>query len=433
MSETGNTGPEAAKEPRPVEKGQNGLTSEDRRRIASVDSVLRDALDLKTWWDGADARWRAGEERKAYRESFDLIATHNRPDKSIGFFDETEVGDRKMAVMGNVQEQFYDRPKSSTTAVDMRKQMQEFVLRYFMRISDYSEPIAFPEYKGEPVPTLLRPFSFCPSDEVENQGFGYELAYYKKPGESAGKFGDENKYAIIDLREIGTTYEWIVVKVAIYDFKFEIAPFGTSAPFATVPMGEASYLVISEEFVRNEEKPGGDLIGSYGYGYGFLPSLEESVVAYGPGEFEAAFQIIHFNVKNTGEVMSRMAFVSNRPKKVVDLSLDPVHWGLRAAELMSFGMASAVAAPFRALWREVPQLPGVDLAQLYITGANALSLGLAEKQLCVSKKQLEKIFLVKHFIQHYKVIAGSLVTWRMIPDWADPGALPDWVRSGVSA
>jgi hypothetical protein len=58
---------------------------------------------------------------------------------------------------------------------------------------------------------------------------------------------------------------------------------------------------------------------------------------------------------------------------------------------------------------------------------------LAAKDLCISKEQLEKDFLVQHFRQHYQMIVGSLTTWRRIPDWLDATSLPDWVRSGVSS
>jgi hypothetical protein len=37
---------------------------------------------------------------------------------------------------------------------------------------------------------------------------------------------------------------------------------------------------------------------------------------------------------------------------------------------------------------------------------------------------------VRHFLQHYQTIVGSLLTWRSIADWCDEAALPEWVRRG---
>ena len=126
--------------------------------------------------------------------------------------------------------------------------------------------------------------------------------------------------------------------------------------------------------------------------------------------------------------------MANRPRKVTNVSLDPFKWGLNVTEMVSFGMLSGMLGPIRNAYRQMPQMPGVDLAQLYVQFANMVSAGAAERRLCISKKQLEKIFLVKHFAQHYNVVAGALVTWRMIPDWFehDDYQLPEWVKSGVS-
>jgi hypothetical protein len=424
-------------------ESSKALTEEDRQRLDHVDQVLADARDLKAWWDATDSA-------KAYRETFALAATHNRPDSSFGFFDEATVGGEKMAVMGNVQEQFFDRPKipaeagagagkAEKAAVEWtRRQVEEFVLRYFMRVSDFSTPRAFPDDEGDPPPAFLRPFSLCPETGEERKGFGFELAYFKKPGEKPGKFADEGKYAIVDLREIGEgkKYEWIVVKVDIFDFKAEAAPFGHEYPFGTVPLTEESYLVLAADFITQETyaAPRDGLVGRYGFGYGFLRDLDESVLGYGPGRFDAGFQLIDFHVRDDGEIRSRLAFVANRPRKVTNVSLDPFKWGLNVTDMISFGMLSGMLGPIRSAYRQLPQMPGVDLAQLYVQFANMLSAGAAERRLCISKKQLEKIFLVKHFAQHYNVVAGALVTWRMIPDWFehDGYQLPDWVKSGVS-
>ena len=420
----------------PAEPASTDLSPEDRQLLEGVDKALADALDLKRWWEGVDAA-------DTYEDRFKLSATHNRPDASYGFFGLAEVGGAPMSVMGNVQEQFYDHPKTpgrsaaakQEAAEWMNAQMREFVLRYFLRISDFRQPEAFPGEKEDAPPPFLRPLSWYSHDEGAQAGFGFEQIYYKRPGESEPRrFEPEERFGIVDLRELGAAYEWVVVKVELFDFKLVLAPFGPELPYGTLPGTEYSYLVLSRALVLDEQEPeGSDDLGRYGFGYAFLPTQEDSLLAYGPGRFEAAFQTLHFRVKQSGEVVSRMAFVANRPDKVVNISVDPVSWGLRMADVFSFGTASQVLEPMQKMWNRVPRLGGVDVVQSYINLANTLTGGGAARSLGVSKKQLHKNFLVAHFAQHYNVVAGSLVTWRQIPDWLDRENLPDWVISGKSA
>lgn len=409
------------------------LSSEDRRILDQVAGSLRKGLELKDWWESAD-------RDATYRETFKLSATHNRPDRSLGFFDEVTVDGEPMAVMGNVQEQFFDRPrhpggtaKAREKALDWnRRRLEEFVLRYFCRVSDFAAPTAFPDQNGEKPPEWLRPLSWYGESIDEHRGFGFELAYYKLPGQEPGKFAEDDKYRIVDLREIGTIYEWVVVKVTIFDFKLQVAPLGPEYPSGTVPLSESSYLVLSPELITRDEDPPGDDVAVYGLGYAFLEGPEEGLLAYGPGRFEAAFQLIHFHVKPSGEIRTRMAFVANRPKKVTNVSVDPLKWGLKLSERMPPGMEPFLG-PMRSAAKSLPHLPGLDLVQAYIAFARMLSAGASERDLYISKKQLEKNFLVQHFTQHYNVVAGALLTWRQIEDWLDTENLPDWVVSGVSS
>ena len=84
-------------------------------------------------------------------------------------------------------------------------------------------------------------------------------------------------------------------------------------------------------------------------------------------------------------------------------------------------------------FERLPRPNDVDLVDLYVRGANLMTGGLAARRLGVTKKQLEKDFLQKHFLQHYNVVTGSLITWRQIPDWLERDALPEWVESGISS
>lgn len=129
-----------------------------------------------------------------------------------------------------------------------------------------------------------------------------------------------------------------------------------------------------------------------------------------------------------------MSFVANRPAEIVNLVLDPVDWGFRIADAFSFGVTSQLFAPLKRLLNQVPlRLGSFDPVYLYVALANTFTFGFAGQQLCITREQLEKQFLIQHFMQHYQTLVGSHLTWRQIPDWLDEAALPDWVVNGVSS
>jgi hypothetical protein len=111
-------------------------------------------------------------------------------------------------------------------------------------------------------------------------------------------------------------------------------------------------------------------------------------------------------------------FVANRPEQILRVDIDPVGWSFRAADLLTFGLASRAAGPLWPSFERSPvRLRDVDPVTLYIQAADALTAGFSREELCITKKQLERDMLLQHFMEHYRLIAGSLLTWRQVPDW----------------
>lgn len=400
--------------------------------LDGAEAYLRRGLDLKRWWDRTFATG-------GFAHKFPLTVSSEPPDASFGFFDVAEVDGRPMPIMGNYQSMFYDQPKASASdrtraARWMRDQVRQFALRYFMRVSHFTLPQAFvPREHREPIPVWLRPVSWCPEEDPRQIGFGFSQLFFKEPvGGRIGAFPETDRYAIVDLREIGTRFEWILPKVQIFDFKFAVQPFGPGTPTLTLPLEEGSYLVMNRDFVIDEEEPSPDLLGRYGFGYSFIKNPETGLFAFGPGEFDAAIEIIQFSVDRSGRIQSEAIFVVNRPTRVANVSLNPFQWGYTAADLLTFGTSRIFLAPFK---RAMDRVPGsrasFDPVRLYISAANLLTAGEAGRELCVSIEQLEKDFLTIHFQQHHQTLIGSLETWRLIPDWlASEDELPAWVVNG---
>jgi hypothetical protein len=400
---------------------------------ALADEFLARGLEIKRWWDE-----RAPGGR--FAERFDLGRTFNEATESYGFFDTAEVAGEPMPVMGNFQEMFYDRPKSATTdrreaAEWTARQLRRFVLRYFMRVSDFREPQGFTDTWRPPLSTMLSLLSWCPEGAEELRGFGFQQLWFKDRAGGVHRFPDEERHAIVDLRELGKRYEWIVLKVRIFDFEFTFSPLGADGPQLVLPLQEDSYLVLSADLVERQDHPEPGVLGRYGLGYAFIREPGASFLGYGPGRFDAAIELIRFHVSDDGSIRVPMVFVANRPERVSTVDLDPVGWGMemggRMADLASFGMAGRWIEPMRRLADAVPR-PRLrfDPVLGYVSLANGVSGDMAADYLCIDRKQLEKQFLVKHYMQHYQTIAGSLATWRRVADWCDEESLPAWVKQG---
>lgn len=392
--------------------------------IERAEVYLARGLALKRWWD------QGGVDAPPTRK-FLLTRSFNEPAESFGFFGEAPVEGRGMPVMGNFQALLYDRPKSPQTDQEraaqwMRDQLREFVLHYFMRISSFALPEDVTDQGRSAPPLFLRPFSLCSDDAVQRRGFGFSQLYYKRQDTGEiGAFPEEQRSAIVDLRRIGTDFEWIILYVDLFGFEITYMPFGSQGPRLTQPLPEGSYLIVSRDLVLRRDDPEPGVLGRYGFGYAFIRDPRPGLLAYGPGEFDAAFETIDFSVLTDGLVRLDMTFVVNRPENILSPALNPLQWGVQMADWMSLGLASRILPGSGAA--------GGDPIFTFMALANLMTGGLAARELCLSRTQLEKSFLVTHFMQHYTMATGSLMTWRQIPDWLAPeDQLPRWVVTGTT-
>jgi hypothetical protein len=411
-----------------IDQGRSAaLTNQDHSILQRAEKALADGLALKRWWEQTDST-------NGYAERFELVQQFNQPDTSFGFFDQALLDGQTLPVMGTVEDSLYDQPKQAASE-KVRDEFREFVLRHFIRISDYRQPDAYAERRCYVPPDYLRGLSWCPEREAQRIGFGFSQHYYKlRDSGLVGKFRSREEFAIVDLREIGEKYEWIVLKVRIFNFNFTFRLLGSDQAQLAVPLKEETYLVLNRDFILNEDNPEPGVLGKYGFGYAFIRNPTEGLFAYGPGEFDAAIELINFYVLESGETRAHLVFVVNRPERILNASISPVDWTFRLADLMSFGLASTLFAPVKTVLDRFPlRISGLDPLSAYISLANQLTGGLAAEDLCISRKQLEKDFLVQHFVQHYQMIVGSLLTWRQIRDWLDSARLPEWVLTGRSS
>jgi hypothetical protein len=347
--------------------------------------------------------------------------------------------------MGNVQEMFYDQTRAPASlgrdsSEWMREQLREFAMKYFMRISSFRQPESYVDSAYPIPPPALASLSWCPKPTPERVGFGFSQLFYKlRSSDQVKSFPSYERHAVVDQRDVGKIFEWLVLKVRIFDFNFIFRPFGQNGPELVFGANEESYLVVSHDLVTCQEgmpnagdKHGG-VLGDYGIGYAFIKSPTAGSFRYGPGEFDAAIELINFRIYGTGYVSVRMVFIANRPTGISNLVIDPVNWSLRIADFFSLGIASRLFSPAREILDSLPLKISLDPVGSYISAAKLVSGGYAASNLCVSIEQLEKYFLLLHYQQHYQTVLGSLLTWRLVPDWLDQKSLPAWVVSGVGS
>lgn len=408
------------------------LAERDQLVIQDADRALADGLTLKRWWE-------AKEESGGYADPFELVRTFNRSERVTGFFDVASLNGQDFPVMGIVQEMVFDKAKQARPEL-VRDELREFVLHYFMRVSATHEPEVFiprDQYTKKDVQIALQPLSFCPQALDTQAGFGYSQLFYRlRESGHTGKFPVHLRPRIVDLRRMDDIYEWVILRVDIFGFDLTYLPFADGLFSVVFPQREETYIAISRDFIVNQDDPAPDLLGRYSIGYALLkPAPRKTIFAYGPGYFTAGFQTINFEINRRGETRVKMAFVANRPTGVVNLDVNPVSIGFGFADLMTFGLTSRFFAPVKNVLEQVsPRLENFDPVKTYVALVNFVTGGLAKKELCASLEALEKNpMLLTHFMEHYYLISGALLTWRKVQNWLDPADVPEEVREGTSS
>jgi hypothetical protein len=414
--------------------GASELNDDDRSYLSVLDLQVAQDLQLYAWWRQADAT-------RSYTEYFPLVADEHGLGGVNGFFGEAPIGSQTMPVMGVVQEIFYDRPRvppgqERQAAEWIRRQVQEFALGYYMRIE---KSVAALNYAEPGQGGLVGPPVFSSGERQPAapslSGFGNFQTFYKlRDGGRIGQFPPSQQKAIVDLREIGPVYDWILLKMKIYDFDWtwNLGSSGSQWPTVGVPLGQTLHLVLVPELISNEESPAPGILGRYGPGVAFLKLPEDdSFVAYGPDQIQPSFEQARFEVHADGQVRVRIPWVTNQPSKIFNIPLNPLKLGLALTDRVTNGLGSRLLGALPAPLRGIVQAgPGFDPVMTSIPVTNLLTGGWAKKELCISSSQLKKEMLFLHSAQNYRTVLDSLLAWNEVRDWLDPAQIPPWIKTG---
>jgi hypothetical protein len=397
------------------------LTTLERNVLASAEPSLANGLALKAWLDGAFAD-------NSFEERFALTLSGYRHENSFGFFGRARLPDGSMLpVMGNVQEMFFDQQRDGAhhpqSIARVNRELREFVLRYFLRVTSFAQP--------EPAAAGIVGQTSNTLDEGDLDGFGYTQYFYKSAHDgSVNRFSKDDRFRMVDAREIGPLYRWTLGHVNFWNFRMTGDFPGGLGLGWSVAIPTECFIVFPSEFVIDRANPEPGVLGEYGMGYVAILDPYPTVINFGPGHFSAAIQLFHWRVYANGEIRARLIFVSNRIRNATEVTVDPVSWALQLGNFASFGLAKPFLRPIENLWNATPK-PTVRVDPVFGAGdiINRLTGGAA-RHWAIDRVQFDRNLLYKHFSEHYVAVSGAGATWREVPDWLDEKAIPSYVKEG---
>ncbi|HBL29375.1 MAG TPA: hypothetical protein DD490_21290, partial [Acidobacteria bacterium] len=150
-----------------------------------VEAALAQARDLKAWW----LRVEAGEEPV---ERFDLYPAVPGSEPVWGFFGTAPVQGANVPVMGDVIDDFFDRPRvpaaqQKQAARWMLEQVEEFALHYWLRAEASALPQPYPELGHASAAPYLSWLGLCFRQGQGFSGYGNVQRLFKR--RSGGRVG----------------------------------------------------------------------------------------------------------------------------------------------------------------------------------------------------------------------------------------------------
>jgi hypothetical protein len=171
-------------------------------------------------------------------------------------------------------------------------------------------------------------------------GFGY-FPLLRKECRSGRvvAFGDPGRASELDLSRVGTDYDWVTLKVEIYDFVRCVPAMRPHVKTLSRFIKEAAYITACSDFMQCHFPDGEKIAEECGLGYAFLPAVvHPNPFGYGPGRFGVALKLFRFAVLQNGDFEVSMIFLSvPRSTAVLYLwGLDPVYGTARLLDFLTF-------------------------------------------------------------------------------------------------
>jgi hypothetical protein len=397
--------------------------------VEQIEAALSQAEDLKKWW----AEVEAGN---AALERFELFPAYPGMEPTIGFFGEALVQGQTIPVMGDVGDYFFDQPRvpdseQKQAAQWMVEQVEEFALHYWMRVQAWALPQSYPELDQLQAPRYFQGFSWCFPANPELSGMGNLQRYFKlRAGDVVGEFPASDRAAIIDLRKLQTTFAWITVDRRLFDFDITVGS-GNGRLSLALPIGTTMHLVLNQNLIVNQPKPNAGILAEFGVGFGLIRDPVEGVIAFGLDSVQPGLELQFLRVRDSGEVRLRTVTILARPKNLLNLSINPLDWGLQIADLATPVAARWFTKPAEKALKRLSR-PGFGPLLASFSLLNPLIPKKGGSPLFGLKEHFEKEMLAKDALGLRQALLGTRMTWLQVTDWVN-GPIPPWVRQGKIA
>lgn len=275
--------------------------------IEQAEIALRNGAPLFSWWKAKES---SGSLRK-----FPLFPGNPYPE-ILGFYDALELDGRTTSVMGCLQRTRFPRKQASSS--ETADAFATLIKSSFLQLCKWSRPEGLPG------------------------GFGYTALHYKlKDSGDYGVFPRSSPPTWVDLAEVGSRYDWILLQVDIYDFVRGLPGFHKYAKTLSRFFKEAAYVALSSDYSYSVTALPEGAVAECCFGYSFLPCLvEPNFFGFGPGRFGAAIKQFRFILLNSGQLEIQLAFiVAPRSQKVLYLwGFDPVYSSIHLLNALTFNL-----------------------------------------------------------------------------------------------
>ena len=149
----------------------------------------------------------------------------------------------------------------------------------------------------------------------------------------------------LKLAEVGTRYEWAMVRLDILDFMRAFPVIGKYARVLEPLNREAGYMVLHPGFFQSRHPSPPGCVEEFCFGYSVAPwKVLPTIASYGPGRFHSAFKQFRFFLLEDGTVSIEVLFVVvPRCERVLDIwGFDPYFGTVALLNALTLGRTRIV-------------------------------------------------------------------------------------------
>jgi hypothetical protein len=306
------------------------LSPKDRFLIENAELGFQRAAELLSWWK---AKVSSGFAASFIRE----------PPPGLSCFYDTLPMDKKLATAETTAP--WPKLTADSAVLRLREGSQATVqgCAWLSRYPRNGKLVRMPESSLQSFihrQFLQRSHWTHPAPDGLPGGFTFIPLYYKLEGQD--DYGVFPQGLPLDLSEIGTKYQWVVMEAVVNDFFRYIPGLHLSPGWLAKMPKMSSYVLVHKEYLSSFHPPVEGTVSECCFGYSFLPCpVAPSIFGYGPGEFAAALKQFRFILLENSDIEIQMFFlVSPRSQKILSLfgGFDPVYSSVNLANALTLNL-----------------------------------------------------------------------------------------------